>query len=199
MPPDDGVIDVRNMCTSGGQVKSRTAPLYVQETPGSAFSMSIRPPGRTNAFALGGIAAGAVALVLVIGVGFAVTRKGDEAAQPHLAAAISHAPTVQVEGPAAVTPSNTASATPATASGSDTTAAATAASDPAPASKSGKRGYSSRGLSKVSSGGVSSSSQSSVSSSPPKFVPPKAKSGGGGAADPCHCHGNLACAMKCSM
>jgi hypothetical protein len=190
---DEGVFDLLAMCRDGGQVKARTAPLYEVESPfgppvksgsqADGLSMSIRPSENDGKKKLGVIIGVAAAAVVFLGVGMAVAFRGSE---PEVK------PSAAVAAPPPVA---TTVAIPIAQPAVDPVAASSAAPSNekvATATKGGKKGGGKATAS--ASGGAKTGKLTLTSTSAP--AAPKVKKG---ASDPCGCHGNLQCAMRCGM
>lgn len=189
---EEGMFDLLAMCRDGGQVKARTAPLFEVESPfgppaksasqADGLSMSILPE-QEGKKKLGIIIGVAAAAVVFLGVGMAVALRGNE---PEVKASAAVAAPPPVSTTVAI-PIAQPSADPVAAS-----SATTAKDDkPVAAKAGGKKGG---GKATATSGAKSGGKLTLTSTGAPPA--PKAKKGGG---DPCGCHGNLQCAMRCGM
>jgi hypothetical protein len=184
---DEGIIDLRALAStpprSGNGVI--VAPLFSEPPP--AFTIDAeeeQAPRRSSRAKTFGIIAASAFVVALAGTGLAFGLKRNK---PVAAAAAAPAPPPPpvVAAPVAAPPPATVAATPAPAPTADTPA------DDA-TTKKGKAGKARGAKSKAKSADSTSSAPAAPAAAKPKAAP-AAK-----AADPCNCHGDFQCNIRCS-
>jgi len=195
---DDGIIDLRALKSTpppagGGFGTFHMASPFGSEPPPAAFARDAGEdgggegalPARSSKAKTIGIAAGAALFLILGAVGIGFAFRGEKPAKISSASAAPVAPPpVVVAPPAPVADPAPAPAAQAAASAADDTSATDAAS-----TKKTKGGKGRAGVAKSkTSSGLSSSVASAPASKP---VVTKA-------ADPCHCHGDFQCNIRCS-
>ena len=187
-PAGSGLIDLKAMMADAQELPPQAVKsVFPSDPPLGAFTTSVATSpsltrGRRGRLLAGGIAAAAV---LLVAIGFTASALfgGDETP---IAAAI---PAVVVEPPA---PAPAPAAAPTTIAPND--AKSPLAAEPVAAAPKTK-GKAGKGARRHGAGKAASSHQSSASAaSAAKSAAPAAPA----ASDPCHCKGNLMCAMKCA-
>jgi hypothetical protein len=186
---DDGIIDLRALKSTRPPPSSfASASPFVSEPPPAAFALdaggagAAGVPARASQAKTIGIAAGA-GLFLVLGaVGVVFAFRGEKPA------VIARAPITQAAAPAAAAPPAPA-ADPAPAA---VAASQPAASDDAPASDAPVTKRTKGAKARAGAGGGATKAKASFGApSSPKPAVTKA-------ADPCHCHGDFQCNIRCS-
>ncbi|MDB4998430.1 MAG: hypothetical protein JWM74_5862 [Myxococcaceae bacterium] len=185
-PAGSGLIDLKAMMADAQELPPQAVKsVFPSDPPLGAFTTSVATSpsltrGRRGRWLGGGIAA---ALVLLVAIGFTASAVwgGDDTP---IAAAI---PAVVVEPPAPAPAPAAAPETIATNDAKSPLAAEPVAAAPKTKGKAGK------GARRHGAGKAAASHQSSASTAS-KSAAPAAPA----ASDPCHCKGNLMCAMKCA-
>lgn len=172
-------IDIAAMLARGGEVRSRMQLFEPESAPANlSMSMSVPPPANTNRrIATLVAAAGGLACVLAFGVGYAL--KSDGNANRTAASQVAETRPLTT-----VTSTVVTTTSPEVPSAIPTASANAVVAGKSPAKGNGRA---------VSSPGRATKGRSAPRGAHPAPPAPKRKS------DPCGCHGNLQCAMKCGL
>ncbi len=178
-------IDIGSMLAQGGQVRSRMA-IFQDEPRSSQMSMSISvpPPANTNK-RLATLAVFAGGALCLLGVGMGVALKSDGATTKAAAAQLNEPrPLTTTSNAIVTTPETPVAPTPAPSASTEVAANPTQGGR----TKGNRNPASPRTGARASSVGGSAPR---TGTAPPPASPKK--------SDPCGCHGNLQCAMKCGL
>jgi hypothetical protein len=193
---DDGIIDLRALKSTPPPPNAFAAfPMaspFGSEPPPAAFARDAGDgsgvadvvPARWSKAKTIGIAAGAGLFLMLGAVGVVFAFRGEKPA------VITRAPITQAAAPAAAAPPAPV-AEPAPVAASQPAAADDSSTSDAPPAKKGKGAKGHAGAASNARANAKTTSASASPASSPK--PAVAK-----AADPCHCHGDFQCNIRCS-
>jgi len=202
---DDGIIDLRALKStppppgSFGAVAFSIGSPFLSEPPPGAFALDadaesgvVDAVSRRSSRAKGiGIAAGAALFVVLAAVGIGFAFRGAKPANVASASTTPAAPPVVAAPPPAVDP---APATPvAAAAAAAPVAADDKADDTSSSDSASAKGKKAKGKGRAAKSKSSAGLSANVSAS--TAAKPAAASK---AADPCHCHGDFQCNIRCS-